>query len=78
MKRQVLVGEIVALLETSPTVEMDCFDFSQSWWVEAGPFWDSYYNKDYSSCKTILQQGSWGDAALHNLKRQLIKWNALV
>ena len=73
MTRKVLVGEIIALLQSLPTVEQDCFDFSQSWWVEAGSFWTSYYNKEFAKCESILMKGSWGDAALHNLKRQLMK-----
>ena len=71
MTRTKIVDEIITQMESLPILESDIFDFTQSWWDEAGDFWSSYYADDLTTSKALLNEGPWGDAALHRLNDQL-------
>ena len=77
MTRTTLVNQIISKLEDMPTVEQDCFEFSQTFWTESGNFWSSYYSKDLENCRDILEKGQWCDASLHRFNHQLEKFGDL-
>ena len=78
MKRETLVCEIIQLLENLPTVESDTFDIYQFYPSEMTPFWNAYYDKDFTTAIQLLVDGVWGDTGLHRFKDQLERVRDLV